>query len=116
MCCKNRLAQVGFLNQSGMTDLNQGRTHEAREKLLNALAQVRAVGSVCYEAKILNNLGLVHQSLGNRAGAGRNYRQALTLVETKVGRTNVLYETISRNLERLEDGILPGREQASRAA
>ena len=102
MCCKNRFAQAGQLNRSGMEDLNQGRVLEAKEKLLCALAQVRAVGSVCYEAKILNNLGLVYHRQGDRFGAGRHYRSALSIVEDKIGTDNMLYGTICKNLVTLE--------------
>ena len=42
MCCKNRFAQAGQLNRSGMEDLNEGRVPEAKEKLLRVVEKLNA--------------------------------------------------------------------------
>jgi len=54
-----------------------------------------------YEAKLRNNLGLVHLLASRPDAAAQEFGQALELVEGKLGRENTLYRRIEGNLSRV---------------
>ena len=89
------------LHRRGMADCQSGDFDGAAQKLTAALAQVRRIGLECYQIKILNNLGIVHELKGDRPEARNYYGQALETVRRKLGSHTVLYKTVVANLARV---------------
>lgn len=102
MCCKKGLKIISNLNKTGMEACNGGRLVEAEANLRAALDEVRMLGSKCYEAKILNNLGIVYEVWGCADAARSHYEEAMKLVEEKIGRNNRLYEILMTAVGRVE--------------
>lgn len=59
-----------------------GRFHDARGVLLDAIDQYRAMGDRLFEAAALSNLSLVHQALGHWEQAETSIHQSLDILET----------------------------------
>lgn len=89
------------LHKSGMADCQAGNLEIAVVKLRLALHEVQKVGLECYQAKILNNLGIVLELMGNHQEAKRHYAAALGLAWRKVGKKATLCRVLGENLARV---------------
>lgn len=98
----SRLRRLGMLNREGMKSFNQGRHNDALFQLIQAGQIARLMESPLHEAKVRNNIGLVHQGLGNLNEAMSCFRLARRQAVKGAGEGNVLEKTIIRNLDRLE--------------
>lgn len=98
----SRLKQLGILNRAGMVAFNEGRTDDALFQLVQANQLARAMESPLHEAKVRNNIGLVHQGVGNHAEALTCFRLAARNAVRGAGKENSLHKVITRNLTRLE--------------
>lgn len=96
------LKQLGRLNRAGMQAFNEGRADDALFQLIQADRLARSMDSPLHEAKVRNNIGLVHQGSGNHEEALACFRLAVRDAVAGAGEGNVLHQTISRNLSRLE--------------
>ena len=98
----SRLKQLGILNRAGMVAFNEGRTDDALFQLVQANRLAQAMGSPLHEAKVRNNIGLVHQGVGSHDEAMSYFRLAALSAVRGAGSGNVLHKAILRNLNRLE--------------
>lgn len=106
----SRLRMVGMLNRAGMTAFNEGRTADALFQLVQADRLARSLELPLHEAKVRNNIGLVHQGTGNRDEALACFRLAARYAVKGAGEGNVLHKTIVKNLTRLKAEVV---EQAA---
>ena len=97
-----QLHTLGLLNREGMKACNEGRTDDAMFKLVQADRLAQAMDSPLHEAKIRNNIGLVHQMAGKDEEALACYRLAAKNAVKGAGEGNSLHSVILRNLNRLE--------------
>ncbi len=88
------------LNREGMAACQAGAFDDARRLLSQGVGLAHSAGTTMYEAKIRNNLGLVHLLADSPREAAREFGEALTLVEDKLGRDNPLYKKIQGNLDK----------------
>ncbi|MBG0790721.1 MAG: tetratricopeptide repeat protein [Desulfovibrionaceae bacterium] len=100
----SRLKMVGMLNRAGMKSFNEGRTADALFQLVQADRLARSMKSPLQQAKVRNNIGLVHQGVGNHEEALACFRLAARNAVKGAGEGNVLHKAIVRNMARLEDG------------
>ncbi|MBG0777776.1 MAG: tetratricopeptide repeat protein [Desulfovibrionaceae bacterium] len=70
---------IAKLNKSGMEACNRGEFAHAEQLLQVALDRALGMNAPLYQAKILNNLALVHQSSGQRDAAIYCLRKAVAL-------------------------------------
>jgi len=96
------LKKLGILNREGMKACNQGRLEDAMFQLVQAGLIAKKMDSPLHEAKVRNNIGLVHQLTGDFDGARASFRLAQHFAVKGAGKGNSLEKTISRNLNRLE--------------
>jgi hypothetical protein len=89
------------LHKSGMADCQAGNLEAAAAKLKLALHEVQKIGLECYQAKIMNNLGLVFELMDNRRAAENHYKTALALVWGKLGKKTTLCRVLGDNLARV---------------
>ena len=89
------------LHRRGMDDCQSGDFEGAASKLRAALDEVRQMGLECYQIKILNNLGIVHEMKGDRHEARAYYRKAFETAERRLGGHAALYKTVGANLARV---------------
>ncbi|KIX13711.1 hypothetical protein X474_12210 [Dethiosulfatarculus sandiegensis] len=89
------------MHKTAMEEFSQGHAREAEKKLYKALTSARELKISCFEAKILNSLGLVTEGLDAPSKAASHYRRALELIQGKLGNDNVVYDTIAKNLARV---------------
>ncbi len=99
----SRLKKLGMLNREGMKACNSGRNEDALFQLVQADSIARSLKSPLHEAKIRNNIGIVHQLSGNREEALVCFRLAKKAVIAGAGTNNNLHKVIVRNLTRLEN-------------
>ncbi|CCH48874.1 hypothetical protein [Pseudodesulfovibrio piezophilus] len=99
------LHRLGMFNREGMKAFNNGQVEDALFQLAQANRIARQMGSPLHEAKVRNNLGLVHQSAGNEEEALVCFRLAAKSAVKGAGIDNSLHKVISRNLSRLEHDI-----------
>lgn len=98
----SRLQKIGMLNREGMKACNAGKNDDALFQLIQADALTQSMKSPLQQAKVRNNIGLVHQVSGNREEALTCFRLAARFAVEGAGEGNALHTTIGRNLERLE--------------
>jgi len=101
----SQLFTLGMLNREGMKALNAGRGEDAMFKLIQADRIARQLKSPLHEAKVRNNIGLVHQLAGNCEEAIACFKVAEQSAIKGAGYGNRLHKAISRNLSRLESHI-----------
>ncbi|MDD3311366.1 tetratricopeptide repeat protein [Pseudodesulfovibrio sp.] len=99
----HQLKKIGLLNREGMAALNDGRMDDALNRLLEADRIAREQQQPLHEAKVQNNLGLVHQAAGRYPEAESCFRQAVRIAVERAGSGNILHRTIARNLARLDE-------------
>lgn len=88
------------LNREGMAACQAGDYDAAARLLSEGVDLARRAGVSMYEAKMLNNLGLVRLLSERPEEAVRVFGRALTLVEGKIGRDNPLHARIEGNLSK----------------
>ena len=98
----SQLKKIGMLNREGMAACNAGRIEDALFQLTQAERMARRLKSPLHEAKLRNNIGLVHQMAGNRDEALVCFRLAGRRAVEGGGQGNPLQRIIARNLDRLE--------------
>jgi len=99
----HQLKKIGLLNREGMDAFNDGRTDVALNRLLEAWGLARELGQPLHEAKVGNNIGLVHQAAGRHHEAETCFREAARIAVERAGAGNILHRTIARNLARLDE-------------
>lgn len=98
----NRLKKLGMLNREGMKSFNAGKTKDAMFQLVQADLIAKEMRSSLHEAKVRNNIGLVHQSSGRFDEAVSCFRLAERSAIEGAGVGTKLHKIIVRNLSRLE--------------
>jgi hypothetical protein len=86
------------LNREGMAACQADDLEGAGRLLARGIELARKAGVSMYEAKLRNNLGLVHLLAARPCEAASEFGQALALVENKLGRDNSLFKRIENNL------------------
>jgi len=99
--CGCRAKTMTRLNRQGMDACQHGDFDVANRLLSEGIGLARSAGVSMYEAKLRNNLGLVHLLASRPDAAAQEFGQALALVEGKLGRENTLYRRIEGNLSRV---------------
>ena len=102
-----RAKKIINLHRGGMADCQAGMLDSAAFKLKMALTEVRKIGLKCYQVKILYNLGIVFELMGNRQEARKHYQAALGAAGLKLGKETKLYQVVKRNLNRVSQPPLP---------
>lgn len=95
---RSLLKLIGQLSRSGMKAGNEGDFQNAFLNLEDALSLSRELDKKCLEAKLLNNLGILHTLSGRWDRALAVYDQSLTLVSDHYGTKNFLYRTVQKNI------------------
>lgn len=95
-----RASRLTRLNREGMAACQAGDFGSAGRLLEEGIALAANEGTAMYEAKLRNNLGLVHLLADRPAEAAGQFWQALELVENRLGRDNTLFKRIEGNLLR----------------
>ena len=90
------------LNREGMAACQTGEYDTAGRLLSEGISLARRARVLMYEAKLRNNLGLVHLLAAKPTEAAKEFNQALALVEGRLGRDNSLFKRIEGNLNRAE--------------
>ena len=103
-----RAKKIVNLHRGGMADCQAGKLDSAVLKLSLALAEVRKIGLACYQVKILNNLGIVFELMGNQQEARDHYQAALGAAGPKLTKETKLYQTVHNNLNRVSRPQPPG--------
>jgi len=98
----SQLRQLGLLNREGMKACNEGKLDDALFQLIQADRLAKSMDSRLHEAKVRNNIGLVHQISGKEEEALACFRLAAHFAIEGAGKGNALHKTIVRNLTRLE--------------
>lgn len=104
-CCSGggcRARTMTRLNREGMTAAQAGDYTSAGRILSEVIGMARRAGTSMYEAKLRNNLGLVHLLAERPLEAASEFCQAMHLVEGKLGRDNSLYRRIEGNLKQTD--------------
>lgn len=101
----SRLKKLGLLNREGMKSFNKGNVDNAMFQLLQASRIARDLASPLHEAKVRNNIGLVHQESGNSEEAMVCFRLAEKSAIQGAGKGNMLHKIIARNMTRLERAV-----------
>lgn len=104
----SRLKKLGLLNREGMKAVNEGKLDDAMFQLIQANRIARDLASPLHEAKVRNNIGLVHQVSGKIDEAKACFRLAEKSAIQGAGEGNTLHKIIVRNLTRLEQ-VAEGR-------
>jgi len=98
----SNLQRLGMLNREAMKAFNCGKVEDAMFQLIQAGRLARRMKSPLHEAKIRNNIGLVHQGSGNVEEARISFRLAQKSAVDGAGEDTVLHKVIARNLQRLD--------------
>lgn len=98
----NDLMRMAMLNREGMGACREGRLDDALFQLTQALQTARAMKMPLLEAKVLNNLGLVHRLRDETAEAEARLREALALLSRELGEEAGFTKAIKRNLAQFE--------------
>lgn len=96
-----RIKRIIRLHKSGMEDCRSGNLDSAAEKLNEALQEVRKIGLECYQARILNNLGIIWELKGQPDRARHHYQAALSMVSQKLDQSAEICKTFEANLGRV---------------
>ncbi|WP_319541847.1 tetratricopeptide repeat protein [uncultured Pseudodesulfovibrio sp.] len=102
------LRQLGLLNREGMKACNEGKLDDALFQLIQADRMAKEMDSRLHEAKIRNNIGLVHQVSGKKDEASACFKLAAHFAVEGAGEGNALHKAIVRNLTRLESASPAG--------
>ena len=97
-----RLRKLGMLNRAGMDSFNRGRMEDALFQLIQADQLAQSLESPLHQAKVRNNIGLVHQGAGDHEKAMACFRLAERNAVKVAGEGNVLHKAIIRNMAQLE--------------
>jgi len=100
-----RAKRIINLHRTGMDACQSGDLDGAVGKLRTALREVRKIGLQCYQAKIMNNLGIVFELKGEPLEARDHYQAALEMAQDKLGGNAVLCQVMEENLERVSRQI-----------
>lgn len=93
------------LHRTGMDACQAGDLEDAVGKLRAALHEVRKIGLECYQAKIMNNLGIVLEMKGEAREAKDHYQAALAMAQDKLGDHAALCQVMAKNLDRVSRRI-----------
>lgn len=93
------LKRLGTLNRAGMDACREERYEDALFQLTQAERMARLLESPLHEAKVRNNMGIVHQLSGRDDEALKCYRLAERMVREQAGTDNGLYRSIARNMK-----------------
>ena len=96
-----RAKRIINLHRNGMDACRAGDLDGAVGKLRIALQEVRKIGLECYQAKIMNNLGIVLEMKGEPLEARDHYQAALAMAQNKLGGHAVLCQVMEQNLDRV---------------
>lgn len=96
-----RAKRIINLHRTGMDACQAGDLDGALGKLRAALQEVRKIGLECYQAKIMNNLGIVFEMKGEPGKAKFHYQAALEMVQEKLGGNATLCRVMEQNLDRV---------------
>ena len=99
--CGCRAKAMTRLNRDGMHACQHGHFDDAGRLLSEGIGLARSAGVSMYEAKLRNNLGLVHLLASRPDAAAKEFGAALALVEGKLGKENPLYRRIEGNLNQV---------------
>jgi len=102
----SELHQLGLLNREGMKAFNNGNIPCAMFQLAQAERLAQYMNSPLHQAKIRNNIGLIHQATGNTAEALACYRLAARSAMVGAGDGSKLQRIIERNLAKLEAEVV----------
>lgn len=95
---KSQLKIIGELNRTGMKAGNAGDFDRAFLNIEDALSLCRDMDKKCLEAKLLNNLGILHTMNGRWDRAMAAYDESLSIVSDNYGTKNFLYRTLKKNI------------------
>lgn len=96
-----RAKHIINLHRTGMDACQSGDLESAVGKLRTALREVRKIGLECYQAKIMNNLGIVFEMKGEPLEARDHYQAALEMAQNKLGGDAVICQVMEENLDRV---------------
>ncbi|NDV20415.1 tetratricopeptide repeat protein [Pseudodesulfovibrio sp. JC047] len=102
------LRQLGLFNREGMKACNDGKMANALFQLVQADRLAKEMGSVLHEAKVRNNMGLVHQVSGKTEEALACFELAAHRAVEGAGVGNSLHKAIVRNMTKLTSSNLAG--------
>ena len=100
---RNLLKVIGNLSRQGMDAGNRGDFEKAFLNIEDALAMSRDLNKKCLEAKLLNNLGILHTMHGTWENAMNAYDESMDIVSSHYGTQNFLYKTLQKNIGYLFD-------------
>lgn len=89
---------IGNLSRTGMKAGNTGDFGMAFLNIEDALSLSRDLNKKCLEAKLLNNLGILHTMNGTWDKAMVAYDESLNIVSDHYGTRNFLYKTLQKNI------------------
>ncbi len=95
------IGAAGKLNRIGMEACRRGNFQEAEHHLLRALEQVLSAGSLCHQAKVHNNLGILYELRADHEKAHHHYNSALTIMREKLSTDHPLYSRMMQSLTRV---------------
>lgn len=96
------LKRLGLLNRAGMQACSEKRLDDALFQLIQAARVAKLMESPLHEAKVRNNMGIVHHLAGNPHEARRCYVLAERITREQAGTDNGLYRSIMNNMKRAE--------------
>lgn len=100
-----RAKHIINLHRTGMDACLSGDLEGAVGKLRAALREVRKIGLKCYQAKIMNNLGIVLEMKGEALAAKDHYQAALEMARDKLGGNATICQVMEQNLDRVSRRI-----------
>lgn len=95
----SNLKRLGLLNRAGMQACGEKRLDDALFQLNQAAKVAAQMQSPLHEAKVRNNMGIVHTLAGNVDQARECYDVAARITREQAGTDNGLYRSIMRNLQ-----------------
>jgi len=95
---RSLLKMIGNLSRTGMKAGNQGDFQKAFLNIEDALSLSRDLNKKCLEAKLLNNLGILHTMNGTWETALTVYDESMRIVSDHYGTQNFLYKTLQKNI------------------
>lgn len=96
-----RAKRIINLHRRGMEECQAGNLEAAVDKLNRALAEVQKIGLECYQVKIINNLGIVFELMGDEQAAKNHYQTAHGMALAKIGGEAKLSQVVGANLARI---------------
>jgi tetratricopeptide (TPR) repeat protein len=92
------LKLIGNLSRTGMEAGNKGNFDKAFLNMEDAMSYAKELDKKCLEAKLLNNMGLLHTMQGSWDTAMLTYEKCMDIVVTHYGTQNILYKTLQKNI------------------